>query len=1374
MDVAPQEERSVGNHMESCESCAKFHHQLQQVIMASEEVPLPDDMAPPKLESLARTIMENLPQPKQSPFAFFAKLFGGGEKKEDKKAQPAASSASRFPHVSRNKQGDTGELQTTQAPRGRKNTADDHAGTANRLKALAKGFTQDNAIDNREAQSQTKSLGEKFGMSAPAGGALTDEQPLTLAESIRRKISETQKPAEGEEQREEEAPAPVPSPPDDGWASPASVQMRPPANMAAPPTMPGRPGAPAGDPGAPVGGWSKPSEGGWDAPQGSSGPDDWNFQTAPSSSAGLDPFAAPPSVAAQPAAFGDQAKPSGGWDGAWEEKAPKGAGPSKDSDWGPPPQGGTWDEPAQTSSSPSWDALPGQAQSTSGSGAAAPAAGRSINSAGIMSSIPAVPATPPVTTPAPNWGTAPIQPPAAQADPWGGGSEWGAPTPTSTPSASTPWGGPEELPKVSPPQAPGAWNQPLPAEPAGQSAQGPGPAPGSASGADWAASAAPAGWAQPAVKTDSWAQPGGAGWTPPNADQWASKPADDWSAGQGQPPVPQGQGGPPSLLNRKSAWSQDAEQIETGTWRAFAPSGEGLGAPVARPGLNNAAVNPAPAAGQPAQSFAPQAQEVQDRWDLPIQERMKAQQQANPASPAQPQFGQGAQAGQLPQGSPAQPKKGAGDQGPAPTKSGWNFPTYDGSTALKQEPQTDIAGWPLPGTTAGSFGGVQASAAPSQPAPAPQNPNAVPVDSIIDRLGSVLTESSKPDQPTSHWEMSIQERQQQQQQQPQQQQPQPQPTEAPPPPGWAPVPKAPEPVAQAPSGWGQPVAQPPQHGQAPATPWSTAASPAQQPPSWRNAAAPASPPAAIPPSPQPQPVAAQANAPAGGPPGLFQNLDDQAIDRLFSENLGVQTGGPSAQVQPAAPGWGQQPPSQPQTPPANPFASIGGWGQPQETAPPPQPAYTNVNAAQTVSVPAQGAIGQPSSFAGGSQPPAPGGDGMPRISAVTPKNTGSHQSMTLPGQPIPPASASDRRSSPFSMPVEQAAALNQQSGPAQAPAQSAGAGLFNLDDSAMDKLFSDNLGVKDAQQPPGQAPGAPAGQKAPGQPGSAPQFSQPGAPPAASPAPRQSGNPFAPLTTPQPPAPPPGWAPVPQPSPASFQQPVSQVNPGQQQAPSGGLFSIDDSVIDRIFADNLGLNDASAPAVPKVNVSEAIKSISEVAAIAPVPPPKVEGVGRLDSRTEAADSGSGRIASIGKFLLDQKDLEKIGKLTSSDLSDTKMRILTTEAAQELQTLLNHIGAQEQVVGSVIVGHDGLLIANSMTGDLDAESIGVWALGVYMSTEQVIKKMGQDRVHQIVSRTPRGYVVIADFGGGLLVTVSDGKDTDSLIPLMRSITQLVQQ
>src|SRR5476649_2274899 len=98
-------------------------------------------------------------------------------------------------------------------------------------------------------------------------------------------------------------------------------------------------------------------------------------------------------------------------------------------------------------------------------------------------------------------------------------------------------------------------------------------------------------------------------------------------------------------------------------------------------------------------------------------------------------------------------------------------------------------------------------------------------------------------------------------------------------------------------------------------------------------------------------------------------------------------------------------------------------------------------------------------------------------------------------------------------------------------------------------------------------------------------------------------------------------------------------------------------------------------------------------------------------------------------------------MSNSDFSDSSMKILTTEAAGELTALLHHIAAQNSVIGSVIVGHDGLLIANTMPPEMDAESVGVWALGVYMNTEHVVKKMGQNRVHQIVSKTPKGYLVI---------------------------------
>ena len=422
----------------------------------------------------------------------------------------------------------------------------------------------------------------------------------------------------------------------------------------------------------------------------------------------------------------------------------------------------------------------------------------------------------------------------------------------------------------------------------------------------------------------------------------------------------------------------------------------------------------------------------------------------------------------------------------------------------------------------------------------------------------------------------------------------------------------------------------------------------------------------------------------------------------------------------------------------------------------------------------------------------------------------------------PQASANAAAQAPMQAPIAQPAQTNNFAPPQAAPSISAPTaaadpnaaknGLFQLTDNDLDKLFSSNLGVDEpstqvgvqatispvqsaAPAPNNFAPPAAANASAPGWNTGAEQqapsgwgVSAPAPVAAAGGANGWSGTPQAPSGwgMEQPPASgpsgwsntpaatpaesqPTGWGSPTPPTPPAWNQPAAQApaaNIGTSPEPAkGGLFSVDDNVMNRIFSDNLGIPEdtASKPdayAIPDQGGEQ-------------VAPPKIAGIGRLDaSGDQNQDAGSGRIASIGKFLLDQKDLDKIGKLTSSDFNEGKMRILTLEASQDLQSLLSQIGTQQGVIGSVIVGHDGLLIANTMPGDMDAESVGVWALGVYMNTEHVTKKMGHERVHQVVSRTPRGYVVIADFGGGLLVTVTDGRDTDSLIPLMRTITQLV--
>ncbi|MEZ4545761.1 MAG: roadblock/LC7 domain-containing protein [Cyanobacteriota/Melainabacteria group bacterium] len=465
-------------------------------------------------------------------------------------------------------------------------------------------------------------------------------------------------------------------------------------------------------------------------------------------------------------------------------------------------------------------------------------------------------------------------------------------------------------------------------------------------------------------------------------------------------------------------------------------------------------------------------------------------------------------------------------------------------------------------------------------------------------------------------------------------------------------------------------------------------------------------------------------------------------------------------------------------PPPAPAADQGAWGAP---APPPAPATD------------QGAWGSAPAGPGPAAAAAPAAWGQP---AQTSQDFAPPAGMTPPETPVDAGAPKIS-----SLPAKNGAELGSDA------ASQRTSGIFNLDDRAVDQIF-EKMGVPDSPQstpPAGSAP-EPAPMPAP------PQAPVPMQAQIQAPAPAPTPQPEIPQMAPAAPAAPaaagglfnindsdmdkmfdkvlatPGAASDAMSAPAQQGTPDSQMSTGGWGAPAG--MAIGAHTPPAPPAAIMPPEMPMAPPAPPMPAAPAMpappaglppvpaqapamaQAPSMAQAIPQTPPPKVEGIGKLDASVDTNDSGSGRIAAIGKFLLDQKDLEKLGKITEADQGEVKMRILTMEASADLQSLLKEIGAQEKVIGSVIVGHDGLLIANTMPEEVDAESMGVWALGVYMNTEHVTKKMGHDRVHQVVSRTPRGYVVIADFGGGLLVTITDGTETSTLIPLMRKITDLV--
>jgi len=1492
-ELSKQEHRAFVNHLETSDSGQKFHHQLDQMIQAAQDTPLPDDLRPQNPEALARMIMEQLPQKKGSIFAMFTNMFGGGGGGKTKSA-PSKNGQSKGSVKGRafDKKIDGGKAgkkakgkvqvdlddEEISAPSGRmpgmklsrKEKAAEAAaeelensiGTFSRLGKI--NSRANDAMENREAQSTTRSLGEKFGMAGATSNPL-DEAPLTLAESIKRKVSESQKlspldmegddynqetsgsqpPVAGNFGRPQEYAAPEENVP--SWSAPAPIGLPIKQQMVAPVTAQGLDwsGAPAGSgtgsyeehPGSAIGlappGQKPPTQqnmgaaagnvagGGLDwggAPAaGQSGQSGWgsNQPAMEATSSQPQTFAPAPggmnsagiSIGAPAAPVPPASTDGGGWGSGWgnENQAPapgapvQGTGvPLKSSDsWAVPGSeaAGAWGQPGDTPAAAfqAEPAPPNSGVDPWGSAAVANSGSDTGTGTGGWSSLGNSAAPPPAQAQAEGDGGT-----------WGQAASWGAPGTQADASTLDPLAR-----SAAPAQTNDPWAQPAAnTNDAWASAAAPVAAEPAQTNDPWAQpAAAPAQtndpWAQPvaappAQTNDPWAQPVAMGAAPtipgaPNAapinDPWAqpaaqtsAEPAanDPWgqSAQTSQSAAPaafaqeaapapihdpwaQAAAAPQALAptaNETPGWSAPAAPaVDTGmAWGQSVPGGVQAPGPLATPAWGSGEATPDLVPQPvPRTSWSPEAEQMETgTWQA-----FGKKEQSSPAPSAPVPF------------TPAPAAAPGGDR--------WDQPIQD----RKAEPAaTEAARWDVP---------IQARTTGADlPTPAPVAPvmsSGIPVNQIVEKMGAVLGGGQD-----NRWDVPIQERAKADA------------AGTEPAPAAAPAPFGGAPAAVAPSAWGDTPSVPAPttwgtHPEQPTTtPWGAVETAPAAAPAWTADA-------------QPAEVASQ--------PSGWGNEVPQ---------VPAWTAGAEAAA--AAPAWNA---------PAT-AAAPSGWGvEPPASAPAPLPApsaWAVEPAAQTAPAGAE-AWGQPPAWG----QPAPTPQAAP-IAPVAPEvtdrnnaggmfnladrdidkifgdnlgvsepvgrtlvNTGG----TDPALAVPAQSTAVNNFAPPAQPEPAPAPVQAQAPAPAAEADAANKGLFSLTDNDLDKLFSTNLGVDEpstqvASNPPSITPVQAANNFAPP---ASPGWNAPAEAPAAQPAGWgvPAPAPVAGATTsgagwsnaPQAPsgwgmepgtqpaaAAPGGWsnpnpaAPAAEAQPGGWGTPTAPAQPAWNQAPAapaeepkGGLFSVDDNVMNRIFSDNLGIPED--PNSSSSSSSSGSSSMDVQTDMSMSSPPKIAGIGRLDaSADQNQDAGSGRIASIGKFLLDQKDLDKIGKLTSSDFNEGKMRILTIEASQDLQSLLSQIGTQQGVVGSVIVGHDGLLIANTMPGDMDAESVGVWALGVYMNTEHVTKKMGHDRVHQVVSRTPRGYVVIADFGGGLLVTVTDGRDTDSLIPLMRTITQLV--
>src|SRR6202034_2899109 len=104
-----------------------------------------------------------------------------------------------------------------------------------------------------------------------------------------------------------------------------------------------------------------------------------------------------------------------------------------------------------------------------------------------------------------------------------------------------------------------------------------------------------------------------------------------------------------------------------------------------------------------------------------------------------------------------------------------------------------------------------------------------------------------------------------------------------------------------------------------------------------------------------------------------------------------------------------------------------------------------------------------------------------------------------------------------------------------------------------------------------------------------------------------------------------------------------------------------------------------------------------------------ELAGSTKNRSSASaqpNSLVGRIAQIGKFMLDTADQQKSGRVVVDQPNTINVRRLSIEQSEKLKKQLEKIDIQPGVIGSCVISRDGFVLASTLPPDYNMDAIMV--------------------------------------------------------------------
>ncbi len=183
---------------------------------------------------------------------------------------------------------------------------------------------------------------------------------------------------------------------------------------------------------------------------------------------------------------------------------------------------------------------------------------------------------------------------------------------------------------------------------------------------------------------------------------------------------------------------------------------------------------------------------------------------------------------------------------------------------------------------------------------------------------------------------------------------------------------------------------------------------------------------------------------------------------------------------------------------------------------------------------------------------------------------------------------------------------------------------------------------------------------------------------------------------------------------------------------------------------------------------------------------EVKEFGRLSTRSgslKSAPETVGTMKTIGKLLLDVKAVENIiksgeNRKIGSGLSTAK--VISAARGEGIKQILVTIDSYEGVAGSLIVGHDGLVIASTVGQGWDKDMLGALSTALLSTSNLATKKLEIGKLKQMVLltklTTDEGDVLkstlLTDVEVGILAVFIEQTDLSKIDGLLETIQKTI--